>query len=419
MRLTTLGAAFALAFCISGSRPACAAPPVTIPFQGALTGVTDGPRTATFTLYDAASAGNTLWAETKTITVAGGRFATALGDTTAFPLTVKFDAPYWVGVKVGADPEMVPRLPLASVPYAMALPNVTVDRATGYVGINTSNPTSTLHVVGSIRAATGGGSGATLLSIASGGGGSVSVLNTSGATRATMYSADLNNGASGGRVEVRDYGGATRASLFAAADGTGWLSADALDFPDTLGEKIFLYGNGTTGNYGIGIQSSLLQIHSGSSSSSIAFGYGASGAFTERMRVTGSGRVGIGTTSPTQALDVRGNIKMNSAGDMYAAGGPENLYLVRGLVDANGAIVAGSGFTVTHVSNGHYTVKFTNAEFDQPPAVALTPWTNQPVVAVMPFVSGTVGQPATFTVATLQNGVGVNCAFSFIATAFH
>jgi hypothetical protein len=57
-----------------------------------------------------------------------------------------------------------------------------------------------------------------------------------------------------------------------------------LNFANTVGDKISLYGN--TGNhFGLGIQSSLLQIHTDIAGSDIAFGYGSSGSFTERMRI--------------------------------------------------------------------------------------------------------------------------------------
>ncbi|HMS56284.1 MAG TPA: hypothetical protein PKA27_12870 [Fimbriimonadaceae bacterium] len=74
-----------------------------------------------------------------------------------------------------------------------------------------------------------------------------------------------------------------------------------LTFASTLGDKISLYG--ATGNhYGFGIQGSLLQIHSDSIAADIAFGYGTSTSFTERMRIKGNGNVGIGTISPTSKL---------------------------------------------------------------------------------------------------------------------
>jgi hypothetical protein len=76
-----------------------------------------------------------------------------------------------------------------------------------------------------------------------------------------------------------------------------------LSFADALGDKITLFGQGTS-HYGFGIQGALLQIHSESSGADIAFGYGSSANFTERMRVKGNGHVGIGTNSPGGPLHI-------------------------------------------------------------------------------------------------------------------
>ncbi len=80
-----------------------------------------------------------------------------------------------------------------------------------------------------------------------------------------------------------------------------------LSFPNTLGDKITLWGQ-SGAHYGFGIQSSLLQIFSGGASADIAFGYGESTNMTERVRFKGNGNVGIGTNSPSQKLVVAGNI---------------------------------------------------------------------------------------------------------------
>ncbi|MCG3132726.1 MAG: hypothetical protein FLDDKLPJ_03592 [Phycisphaerae bacterium] len=70
-----------------------------------------------------------------------------------------------------------------------------------------------------------------------------------------------------------------------------------LTFADQLGDKISLHGQ--SGNhFGLGIQTSLLQIYTSTSAGDVGFGYGTSSSFTERMRIKGNGNVGIGTTTP-------------------------------------------------------------------------------------------------------------------------
>jgi hypothetical protein len=400
-----------------------ATPPATVAFEGVLKGVggadIDGAQTATFTLYDAATAGNALWTETKTVSTANGVFVTALGDTTEFPSSLAFDRAYWVGVKIGADPEMTPRLPLSSVPYALALPNVTIQRSNGYVGINTSSPAAPLHVVGNVLAtsATTGGSaylGTNYYDV-----GFVSVTDDYGRMMARMTSVPYTGNPSGGRFDVLDDAGNLRAGLYTDSGGTGILYGDVLQFTGELGDKVYLWGNNPDASYGLGVQSSVLQIHADLPASSVAIGYGGSADFHEKVRVTGSGRVGIGTTSPTETLDVRGNVKLNSAGDMYASGGQENLYIVRGVVNSNGTTATGAGFTVTRTSTGHYTVTLTNGNMRQPPAVTVTPWTSDPAIAVVPYTYGPASGGATFKIVTYLNGTAKDYGFMFTATGPH
>ncbi len=67
-----------------------------------------------------------------------------------------------------------------------------------------------------------------------------------------------------------------------------------LSFPNTIGNKISLWGDATGGHYGLGIQGSLLQIYSSANNADIAFGYGSSNAFTENARLFGGGNMHLG-----------------------------------------------------------------------------------------------------------------------------
>jgi Chaperone of endosialidase len=88
-----------------------------------------------------------------------------------------------------------------------------------------------------------------------------------------------------------------------------------LSFPDSLGDKIALWGQFGS-HYGFGIQPNELQIYSALSVDDITFGYGNSGAFTENMRIKGNGNVGIGTTTPGFPLSFS-----NSFGDKISLSG--------------------------------------------------------------------------------------------------
>ena len=76
-----------------------------------------------------------------------------------------------------------------------------------------------------------------------------------------------------------------------------------LNFANILGEKISLHGS-SGANYGFGVQSNLLQIHTPATAGDVAFGYGTSAAMTETMRIKGDGNVGIGTSTPGSKLSI-------------------------------------------------------------------------------------------------------------------
>ena len=100
---------------------AIAAIPQTINYQGYLTTPAGMPVNTsvvmTFRLYSAASGGAALYTETQlSVAVSNGNFNAQIGVVT--PIGLPFDVPYWLTVAINADPEMSPRQPLASSPYA-------------------------------------------------------------------------------------------------------------------------------------------------------------------------------------------------------------------------------------------------------------------------------------------------------------
>ncbi|MCP4549795.1 MAG: hypothetical protein GY835_25350 [bacterium] len=137
--------------------------PKTMSYQGVLKEtdnsiVADGDYDFTFTLYDVETGGDPLWQESQNLTVTKGIFNAILGSIV--PLNLPFHRAYWLGMSVGADPELVPRVALTASPYALRAEfaevgadadwQINIDdmhaAVPGNVGIGTVNPTAKLHV---------------------------------------------------------------------------------------------------------------------------------------------------------------------------------------------------------------------------------------------------------------------------------
>jgi hypothetical protein len=71
-----------------------------------------------FAIYDAVDAVAPIWMETHNVDIDEGYFSVALGGQTPFDPTVFDGSVRWVGITVGGDPEMTPRVETLSVPYA-------------------------------------------------------------------------------------------------------------------------------------------------------------------------------------------------------------------------------------------------------------------------------------------------------------
>lgn len=110
--------------------------PTTINYQGLLM-TDDGnyPDTSvfiTFTIYDAPAEGTALWSETQTnVIVEEGLFEVRLGASSPLSISVFSGTERWLGITVGTDAELFPRIKLVSVPYSFKVS--TIDGASGGV----------------------------------------------------------------------------------------------------------------------------------------------------------------------------------------------------------------------------------------------------------------------------------------------
>ncbi len=95
--------------------------PHTLSYQGMLNGtegdiVGDAMYEIHFKLYNAADPSTALWTETHSIAVVNGIFSAILG--TVNPLDLPFDEQYYLGIAVGEEPELSPRIALTASAYS-------------------------------------------------------------------------------------------------------------------------------------------------------------------------------------------------------------------------------------------------------------------------------------------------------------
>lgn len=132
---------------------AAAQVPTTMIHQGRLLDRTGaavtGSQSVVYRIYDSATGGTPIWTETLTVTLDDGYFSTQLGATTPLTATVFGGRTRFLGVTVGTDPEMTPREPIGSVPYALVATNVVGDITPTSISIGgTQIVDSTGHWVG-------------------------------------------------------------------------------------------------------------------------------------------------------------------------------------------------------------------------------------------------------------------------------
>jgi hypothetical protein len=97
--------------------------PQKINYQGYLTSPApasvpvNGVVSMTLNIYNVAVAGAALYTETQNVAVTNGLFDVVIGEVT--PLTLPFDAQYFLGITIAPTAELTPRQPLLSAPYAL------------------------------------------------------------------------------------------------------------------------------------------------------------------------------------------------------------------------------------------------------------------------------------------------------------
>jgi len=113
-----------MALCFLSALPARGDIPRMISYQGIVTDtagtpIPDGTYTITFRLYVIPGGGTRIWEEQKTMQLRRGLISTTLGDQALFGSSVDFTQPYWLGIQIGADPEMQPRIRLTASGYSI------------------------------------------------------------------------------------------------------------------------------------------------------------------------------------------------------------------------------------------------------------------------------------------------------------
>ena len=341
--------------------------PRLINFQGRLTDslgnvVSDGSYNIRFRIYDDSLAGNVLWEETTSVQTKAGLFTVLLGSTSAIPESSFYSANRWLGIKVGANSEITPRQRLASVGYSFqsnqwSSAGNDIYRNSGNVGIGTSSPLVNLHLqsIPSVNLLLDNSGTGNRWNIGVAAGNNNAIGFTYGGATKTYFqtNGDIWFGVTGGNVGIGtstpvnklDVEGA--AAIGAAYSGAGTAPTNGLAVEGNVGigtaapeQKLHVFkgsaGSVTANANSVGIfenstHSYISVISPSSFDRGILFGDEVSnvnggiiysGGYmsfltnggSNRMAINPSGNVGIGTTSPSARLHVKGAGFPNSFG---------------------------------------------------------------------------------------------------------
>lgn len=382
-RLHRLAPAFLVLIAAAPSGRAQTAPLGTgFTYQGQLTddgAPVSGPVTLRFTLWTAAGSGSPPTGGVQVgaadvvgdVVVANGLFTVLVNDSGEFGAGATNGDERWLQVEVCDDPAcaaataLSPRQPLTATPYARfaagpwQVTGTTLFYNGGNVGIGTDTPEKKLTVAGDMELGVG--------------------------------SADYRH--------LRLGGGNSSGFLYGSFPAFG----DGIH----LGYNFYADPSGAPQLPIPGQQTSRLTLGYGK----IALAIGSlNAAPVNRLTVATDGNIGIGTDAPAARLDVRGDVKLGSAGQYFAPGGQENLRIIRGVVASDGAASHGSGYTSTRTATGVYVITITTP-FPSWATVTATAATSSPV-----FITSSASTVTSGVTLRAFDAAGspVNTLFNFV-----
>lgn len=201
--------------------------PRLISYQGRLTDaagepVADGAKSIRFIIWDdptAVAPGDQVWnSGVVSITTANGLFSVNLGESpmTALDAAIFTDTALWLGITVGADPEISPRTRLVAAPYSLATADRYVNEEGDTIAGSTYWTLGSDAIDASILEGTGGGGYLTLRT----NGESRAVLHGDSYGSLYLYNSDNNYSAgliaqatAGGKLEILSSEADSRAVL--------------------------------------------------------------------------------------------------------------------------------------------------------------------------------------------------------------
>lgn len=348
LRFFTIVPALFLLFTL-GMTPARAANGINkqINFQGKLVdnnglNVADNTYTVIFSLYNVSSGGTATWTETDSVTTVAGVFQVPLGAVTSLTGFDFNQNTWYLGMKVGSDAEMTPRIRYSAVPYAF-----TADSLDGVVATNSATAFSLTGSTAALQTLTVNGN----ITIGS-------TITPTSAGALTVQS----NGANGLTLDT----GA------AAAITIGGTNANAITIGNTSGvnNTAITLNTGGTGSITLGsnngIGNVLIQPNAGGQAALIVKDQGSGDLFTAsagastKFVIQNGGSVGIGNGIPGATLDITGATNDGSTDTLRVASNNRNGYIYEKFVTTPNVYATIGGWNVT--GNKFAPLNFPNAD---------------------------------------------------------